>query len=278
MNASTVESGDEAHTVPLDADTIATPHCLTLCYARDKTPKQLSDKFPQQKLHKNPGESILIERSHSADILLNAADMPRSFVELWCQLERACRPHWYIKKKDTSKKVQVYENGNSVSLNQHQRVEISDSCRIKLEYLTFTVRIEDGDDLNGDFEVQVLPHESESGAQALDVHSPSMSCLLPHSGYVAANILQCSQVCSINTCQTCGKTMGLQLTAVPVERPTTGPHDAHVTGVTDANVCIHHESSCFAMHPIWASNDQSNNRNNREPVEDDERHTQKHFH
>ncbi|XP_025114632.1 uncharacterized protein LOC112576438 [Pomacea canaliculata] len=163
LNAETVESPDEARTVPLEDETVATPHHLTLYYVSEKTPEQLSNKFPQEKLCKHPGETILIERSEVADILLNAKEMPRSFVELWCHFERECGPKWYIKNKHGTKTVEICDDRSSVSLNQYQEVEVRKGSRIKLDrQLTFTVFTLDGDALNGDFEVEVLP---DKGAQ-----------------------------------------------------------------------------------------------------------------
>ena len=159
--AETVESTDEASTVPRDEETVARPHLITLRYPPN-THTNFIEKFPKKRVRKPADRIITMGRGVDVDVLLNEKHMPRMFVELGCKVDQQEVPRWYVKNKSDKKPVRIQLNGTGTSLKLGETKEIQDGCQLKLESLMFSVKTEDGD--NGDmteFELEILPEEGD---------------------------------------------------------------------------------------------------------------------
>ena len=160
--ADTVESTDEVSTVPRDEETVARPHLITLYYPPD-TLSDFTDKFPRTPVRKPADQTITMGRGVNVDVLLNDTHMPRTFLEVWCEVGQETGPKWYVKNMSTKKPVRITVNGTRTSLKHSEKKEIQDDCELKLESLKFLVKTEDGDigDMT-EFELEIRPQERDS--------------------------------------------------------------------------------------------------------------------
>ncbi|XP_041375914.1 uncharacterized protein LOC121388584 [Gigantopelta aegis] len=186
FNAETVDTGE--HGI-IEGATAETPHQIVLRYAQN-TDKTLADHFPKGKITKEINKEIILERSRTADVLLNSETFGRQHAALACREQQNGDLSLIVRNRSKKKKIFVVSGDGKRTVTPGSESELVSKDTIQMEKLTFVVEIQEGDVEAKSFEFQMKCHDepalSESSGQNIQhrIHGNTPGPFMNHPCFV----------------------------------------------------------------------------------------------
>ena len=138
----------------LNADTAETVPLIVFKYNQN-TEKALTDHFKREKITKPIDGEIVLERSNTADVLLNERVFGRKHAVLFCRQSQNGCVAVMLQNKHEKKKIFVIRGKQKTIIGPGDETELFSNDEIHLELLMFIVEIQEGDCEVKTFEFQL---------------------------------------------------------------------------------------------------------------------------